>query len=98
MTLRDGRTGRFPDAPSERGRRHLEELTALAASGARAVLVFLAQRGDLRAVGPAREVDPAYGDALDLARAAGVEVLAYRAAVEPSRGRIRVAGSLPLCV
>ena len=57
-----------------------------------------AQRGDLRAVGPAREVDPAYGDALDLARAAGVEVLAYRAAVEPSRGRIRVAGSLPLCV
>ncbi|MEZ6187974.1 MAG: DNA/RNA nuclease SfsA [Planctomycetota bacterium] len=96
VTLRDGSAGLFPDAPSERGRRHLHELATLVAAGERAALLFLVQRGDVRRVGPAREVDPAYGVALDEARAAGVEVLAYRAAVEPSRRRIRVVGRLPL--
>ena len=96
VTLREGRHALFPDAPSERGRRHLEELIALRRAGERAVLLFLVQRGDVRSVGPARAIDPAYGEALDAARAAGVEVLAYRAAVEPSRERIRVVAPLPL--
>lgn len=96
VTLRVGSRGLFPDAPSARGRRHLEELIALEQAGERAVLLFLVQRGDVRTVGPAREVDPAYGEAFDAARAAGVEVLAYRAAVEPSRRRIRLAAPLPL--
>jgi sugar fermentation stimulation protein A len=77
------RLARFPDAPTERGRRHLEVLVRLRRDGARAVLLFLVQRADCRAVAPADEIDPAYGQALRAALRAGVEVLALRARVGP---------------
>ena len=69
--VRDGHA-RFPDAPTARGRKHLQELAELARAGRRAALVFCVQRADAATVGPADEVDPAYGGLLREAAAAGV--------------------------
>lgn len=72
----DGRA-LFPDAPTERGRRHVSELAALAAAGERTAVVFIVQRPDADALAPNRETDPAFAQALADARTAGVEIYAY---------------------
>jgi sugar fermentation stimulation protein A len=66
----------FPDSVTARGAKHLGDLAELAASGQRAVLLFLVQRTDCSAVAIARDIDPAYGTAFDAAKAAGVETIA----------------------
>ncbi|WP_127477333.1 DNA/RNA nuclease SfsA [Sulfurivermis fontis] len=76
-------TAFFPDAVSARGSKHLRELIQVVAQGRRAVLCFCVQRADARAVRPADEIDPRYGQTLREAVAAGVEALAYRATVTP---------------
>jgi len=68
----------FPDAVTARGARHLDELAAMTGSGARAVMLFVIQIGSARGFSLARDIDPAYGQAFDRARVAGVEALAYR--------------------
>jgi sugar fermentation stimulation protein A len=73
----------FPDAVTERGKKHLEELTEVVRNGARAAMLFLVQRPDGKVFRPADHIDPEYGRALRAAREAGVEVLVYRAAVSP---------------
>ncbi len=74
----------FPDAVSDRGRRHLEVLTDLVqAEGYQAATVFCAQRGDVTRVEPADTIDPAYGRALRQAAAAGVELIGVGASVSP---------------
>lgn len=73
----------FPDAVSARGAKHLRELAHLVAHGARGVLCFCVQRGDVTAVRPADEIDPLYGATLRAAVARGVEIIAYRAQVTP---------------
>lgn len=78
-TLKDGAVARFPDAVTERGRKHLGELVRLHREGDRAVIFFLVNRGDCSEMGPADDVDPEYGAALREAAAAGVEILAYTA-------------------
>jgi len=84
----------FPDAVTARGTKHLAELSAMVREGARAVLLFLVQRGDCTAVAPARDIDPAYAAALESALAGGVEVLCYACEVSPAG--IRVDRALPL--
>ncbi|MFQ5654897.1 MAG: DNA/RNA nuclease SfsA, partial [Planctomycetota bacterium] len=74
----------FPDARTDRGRKHLEEMAELARRGVRAVQVFLVGRTDCREAGIAAEIDPAYEQAIHSARAAGVEILAYRARLTKS--------------
>lgn len=73
----DGRTGRFPDAPTERGRRHVEELTELAHQGQAAAVLFVAMREDVEQIAPNRATDPAFADALATAREAGVELVGW---------------------
>jgi len=73
----------FPDAPTERGRRHLAELSARVRGGDRAAMLFVIQRNDGAGFVPAAGIDPAYAEALDRARDAGVEILAWRADVQP---------------
>jgi sugar fermentation stimulation protein A len=85
---------RFPDAVTERGRRHLEDLSAMVAQGARSVLLFSAAHGHARSVTPADDIDPAYGRALRRAAEAGVEILAHR--VELSPQTLRLAEALPV--
>lgn len=71
----------FPDAVSARGTKHLRELVRLREKAVRPVLVFCVQRGDVDEVRPADAIDPIYGRTLREAVAAGVEVMAWRAAV-----------------
>jgi len=94
VTLAEGQRALFPDAVTERGRRHLEVLARLAAEGHRAVLLFVVQRGDCRSVSPADAVDPAYGETLRRVADEGVELLAVRARVGASR--IRMEAMLPV--
>ncbi len=67
----------FPDAVTERGVKHLRELTAEVAAGHRAVMLYIVQRSDCQAFSPADAVDPAYGAGLRAAVQAGVEILVY---------------------
>src|SRR5215472_2524414 len=71
----------FPDAVTKRGAKHLDELAAVAAAGARAVMLFLIQIGSSARFALARDIDPAYGVAFDAARAMGVEAIAYRCGI-----------------
>ena len=84
----------FPDTVSERGTKHLRELMAMVAQGHRAVLVYCVQRGDAHEVRPADQFDPAYGRTLREALAAGVEAIAWRAAV--TRGGIELGAAIPV--
>lgn len=68
----------FPDSVTERGAKHLAEMTEMVRAGHRAVMVFLIQRNDARSLSLARDVDPGYGTAFDRAVAAGVEAIAVR--------------------
>jgi sugar fermentation stimulation protein A len=66
----------FPDSVTLRGAKHLAELADAAAQGSRAVMLYLVQIGSAQGVALARDIDPAYGQAFDRARAAGVEAIA----------------------
>jgi len=79
----EGGIGYFPDAVTTRGAKHLREMSRLVESGQRAVLCFCVQRGDVAEVRPADHIDPAYGQTLRSAMAAGVEVIAWGARVTP---------------
>ena len=69
--------GYFPDAVSERGRKHLMTLASLAGQGQRAVLLFCVAHSGIRDVAPAAHLDPAYAATLREVAECGVEVLAY---------------------
>lgn len=75
----------FPDAPTERGRRHLRELVSAVQAGLRAAVVFIVQRPDAGCFAPHVAADPAFARALRQAAQAGVAVHAYRCHVDPQR-------------
>ncbi|MDX2175294.1 MAG: DNA/RNA nuclease SfsA [Candidatus Sumerlaeia bacterium] len=89
----DGR-GYFPDSVSERATGHLRELAREAAAGARATVLFTAQRADIRAIRPSDLHDPAFAGAAREAAAAGVRFRAISCA--PTLGGIEVRGTLPV--
>ena len=76
LSLQEG-VGRFPDAVTKRGQKHLRELIQQVKSGYRAVLLFIIMRTDVNLVSPADSVDAEYGQLLREAVREGVEVLAY---------------------
>lgn len=84
----------FPDSPTARGKKHLDELARVAARGGRAVMFFLVQRQDARAFAVAADIDPAYARGLARAKAEGVEVLCYGCRVSPRE--IHLAGPLAI--
>jgi sugar fermentation stimulation protein A len=84
----------FPDSVTERGAKHLRELSEMVRSGHRAVMLFLIQRADAMKLALARDIDPRYGEAFDAARAVGVEALAYRCRL--SREEIVVEKRVPV--
>lgn len=81
VTFVSERLGMFPDAPTGRGRKHLEELAELVRVGDRASVVFVAQREDVDSFTPHVEIDPDFAEKLYEVHQAGVEVHAYRCAV-----------------
>lgn len=76
--------GKFPDAPTERGRKHLQELIALHKEGFRAVVLFVSQRSDTEIITSNDEIDPQFGESLRAAHAAGVEIYGYNCQVTKS--------------
>jgi sugar fermentation stimulation protein A len=83
----------FPDAVTTRGQKHLRELAARVRKGDRAVLLFLANRAHGSFVRACHERDPVYATALGKAFRAGVEIIAYRACIDPPSARL--CGPLP---
>lgn len=84
----------FPDSVTARGAKHLGELASMVEQGHRSVLVFIAQWPHAKTLGLARDLDPAYGRAMDDAVGRGVEVYAVDClpsleGIQP-RGRIQV--------
>lgn len=94
VTLVEDGQAQFPDAPSERGRKHLAELARLVHEGARAALFFLVQRPDGDCFAPAEAIDPDYASGLAEALRAGVEAWVWRAALDASG--INLGGRMPL--
>ena len=78
----------FPDAPTERGQRHLRTLIEGRRAGHRAAVVFVIQRSDAYGFSPCRPADPAFAATLVDAAAEGVEVYAYRCEVREDGMRI----------
>lgn len=73
----------FPDAPTQRGVKHLHELTAARGAGYEAAVCFVIQMKGVRTFQPNDETHPAFGAALRQAAANGVQVLAVDCRVEP---------------
>ena len=89
VTLEEDGLARFPDAPTERGVRHIQELQRAVESGLDATLFFVVQMEGVRSVSPNDVTHPAFGQALREAAAAGVQVRAYDCAVTPDSLIIR---------
>lgn len=84
VTLERDGIALFPDAPTERGVKHLKELIAAKAAGYGAYLLFVIQMQGIRELRPNDETHRAFGDTLRLAHHAGVEVLAMDCSVTES--------------
>ena len=82
-TLEVDNVGYFPDAPTERGVKHLRHLTAAVEAGYRAAVLFVIQMEGVTAICPNDATHPAFGNALRQAHAAGVEVWAVDCTVTP---------------
>ena len=76
--------GLFPDAKSTRARKHVKALQRCVARGQRGVLLFCVPHTGIEQVAIAETIDPDYSAAVAEAKAAGVEILAYRCDVSPS--------------
>lgn len=83
VTLEENNVARFPDAPTLRGVKHLEELIAARQAGYEAGVCFIVQMEGMARVEPNDRTHPEFGDALRRAARAGVEVLALECRVEP---------------
>ena len=79
----------FPDAPSERAVKHVEELTEAAANGYETYVLFVIQMQDVNYFVPNRVMQSAFAEALIRATEAGVHILAYDCSVEPDSMEIR---------
>jgi len=77
VTLEEEGVVRFPDAPSERAVKHVEELIRARREGYRALVMFVIQMEDVEYFAPNYETQPEFGAALGRAAKAGVELLAY---------------------
>ncbi len=83
VTLETDGVARFPDAPTERGAKHLRELTDLAKQGIGAYVLFVIQMKQIRELHPNDTMDPAFGTALREAAQAGVVIRAVDCIVTP---------------
>ncbi|MCT8997165.1 DNA/RNA nuclease SfsA [Chelativorans intermedius] len=81
--MRQKGVAEFPDTVTARGARHLDELAAMRAAGARAVMVYVVQRGDCHRFRLCADLDPAYAATFARARQAGLEAFAIACDVSP---------------
>ena len=82
-TLELDGVGYFPDAPTERGVKHIHELIKARQEGYWCGLAFVIQMSKVKEVRPNMETHPAFGEALEQAKAAGVKILMIGCDVQP---------------
>lgn len=83
VTLEQDGVAKFPDAPTERGTKHIYELIKARMEGYRACLLFVIQLDFADYFTPNKLMDTAFAEALSKAKAEGVEILAYSCRVSP---------------
>ena len=94
VTLEEDGVARFPDAPTLRGVKHLEELIRAREAGYETGVCFVVQMPGMRWVEPNDATHPQFGQALRRAAQAGVRVLALGCRVEPDR--LEITGDVPV--
>ena len=90
VTLENDGVCAFPDAPTERGAKHLRGLAELARQGYGAYVLFVSQMPEVKYLHPNDATDPAFGAALRTAAEAGVQILAMDCAVTEDTMEIRL--------
>ena len=90
VTLENDGICAFPDAPTERGTKHLKALTQAAKDGFGAFVLFVIQMADVKYLHPNDATDPDFGAALREAAAAGVNILAMDCGVDIDRMELRL--------
>ena len=83
VTLEEGGHACFPDAPTERGVKHLNELVRCQADGYEAAVCFVLQMAGMKDFAPNDRTHPAFGDALRQVAQAGVRIMARECIVTP---------------
>ncbi len=83
VTLEENGVARFPDAPTERGIKHIHELVDCVEKGYEAYILFVIQMGEMHRFSPNDVTHKAFGEALRAAAAAGVQILALDCNVTP---------------
>lgn len=86
----------FPDAPSERAVKHVEELIQAVEKGYQAYLLFVIQMKDVRFFRPNWQTQPEFAKSLERAAAAGVKILAYDC--EVTKDELRIGTQVPVCL
>ena len=94
VTLENDGVCAFPDAPTERGAKHLRGLTEAARQGFGAYVLFVIQMEDVRYLHPNDKTDPNFGAALREAAANGVQVLAVQCRV--TEDTMEISGNVPV--
>jgi len=89
--LGDNKTALFPDAKTERGQKHLRELTDLVKKGHRGVMFYLVQREDVDKFMPAVDIDPEYARLLKKGHELGLEILVYGCSMSKESIKIKKA-------
>ena len=96
VTLEQDGVVSFPDAPTERGIKHVKELMTAKENGYDAYVLFVVQMEEATLFRPNRERHAAFADALSAAHAAGVHILAYTCRV--TGDSIALNAPLPVCL
>lgn len=94
VTLEENGIVMFPDAPTERGMKHVQELCACVEQGYGAVVIFVVQMSGMRYFTPNRRTHLAFAEALERAEACGVRMLALSCAVTPDS--LAINGEIPI--
>ena len=90
VTLVENKVAKFPDAPTKRGRRHLEELIAAKKQGYRTAVIFIIQRNDAREFIPHDRIDLKFAEKLRKAKNSGVEIYAYDCQITEQKIRFNI--------
>lgn len=96
VTLEENGHARFPDAPTERGVKHLEELIRCQGEGYEAAVCFVLQMEGMKDFAPNDSTHPAFGQTLRKAAQAGVQILARTCRVTPET--LTIAEPVPVCL
>jgi sugar fermentation stimulation protein A len=96
VTLVEGKIAKFPDAPTKRGRKHLEELRKMVSKGDKASVVFIVQRKDAVLFQPNWSIDPDFSKTLYEAASNDIMVRAYRCRVNLEK--IEVSNEIPCII